>query len=650
MAGKKKQSAQEVQENTNKRIDAAFGVAEAEYLINKAAEYYGRPAEETTLQDAFEMLEQDQTEEEIAEEKEIIIKAAEEITGKAAADITGADINSAINNVPLFSLSGEALDLITNAMGKSEGFRQLAATVAESVASITQSPEFKALAEIGKATAEMMANIATHSSELAETLQKAQDFTESTFPYIALEIAARTGHRDIKYLSLDDIEELINTDENFEKELNAALDNFSFDGTPETDFAREILEAANKRKSTLEENKEVIEAITSIAESVNNATDTEKAEIVKRELPALKQALPVYLKVAKGLPTDVLLYADKKTASIDDFTKVATLKTHDLSIFVENYESIISNLSINTDKLLNYAIYHFTKNNDFRNKKEINCSVIFDLRDYAYMLGYDVFPHNNTDKEKKRANKRLDKARENVNKNLDLLFSLSISWKDDSKRTKDRHDYNRIRLISERGQIKNNMVYFTFTPAYAAYLVNRNVIGQYPAKLLAMDSRKTTAYKIAKKLFDYYFIDNNIIHGTNDILSIKSILPFSGLASYEEVQKKDRGHWIERIKEPLEAALDELTQLQILSDWEYTHEKKRALSYDEAAAIIDYYEYEKLYLHFTPYEELDQQERIEAKQQRIAAATERKAKRKQAAINQNIKKKANKEINAQGKT
>ena len=290
----------------------------------------------------------------------------------------------------------------------------------------------------------------------------------------------------------------------------------------------------------------------------------------------------------------------------------------------------------------------FTKNNDFLHKKgNIDCSVCFDLRDYAYLRGYDVFPHNNTDKEKRRANKKLDKVREEVNKNLDLLFSLSVSWKDkESKTSKDKHDFNRVRLLSERGQIKNNVVYFSFTPVYAAYLANRNIIGQYPAKLLGMDSRKPTPYKIAKKLFDHFFIDNNIINETNDILSIKALLPFSGLATFEEVQEKDRGHWIERIKEPLETALDELTQMEILKNWEYCHEKKKPLTDREAQEILDYYDYEALYLHFTPFDELNQSERIEKKQQRIEEAAERKEKRKQAAIKKNIKKKADKEKGA----
>ena len=70
MARKKKQPAQDVQENTldtsgklpdpkDVKIDTAFDIAGAGFLIHKAAEYYGKPLNETTLADAFEMIQEE---------------------------------------------------------------------------------------------------------------------------------------------------------------------------------------------------------------------------------------------------------------------------------------------------------------------------------------------------------------------------------------------------------------------------------------------------------------------------------------------------------------------------------------------------------------------------------------------------------------
>ena len=356
-----------------------------------------------------------------------------------------------------------------------------------------------------------------------------------------------------------------------------------------------------------------------------------------------RKELPAYIPIIKGKPTDLFAFLRKDKAIMNGFADDAIIEAFNVEYFIANYNEVVAGLSISADKLLSYAKYLFTVNNDFRhNKDAINCTISFDLKDYAYRCGKDVFPHDKTEKEKKRASKRLDKFRESVNRDLDLLFSTSVSWRDPAAKNKDKHDFYRVHLFESRHPIKNGIVTFSISSTYAAYLASRNIIGQYPSKLLLMDNRKDTAYRIAKKLFDHFFIDNNIIKGTNDILSIKALLPYTGLASYEEVQKTDRGHWADRIKDPVEAALDELKYMEILEDWEYTREKKQALTDAEAEAIEDYYEYEALYLHFIPFDELDQRERIEKKRQQIETAKERKEKRKQDAIRRNANKKSGK--------
>ena len=173
----------------------------------------------------------------------------------------------------------------------------------------------------------------------------------------------------------------------------------------------------------------------------------------------------------------------------------------------------------------------------------------------------------------------------------------------------------------------NGDIKIAFSPELANYLVERNLITQYPTKLLGISGRQPTAYFIGRKLAEHYNIDNNINRGTNDRISIPALLKVTDLPSYEEVQKKDRGHWVERIKEPLERALDVLTAEGVLKDWKYTHAKGVDLTEDEAYSITSYPEYEKLYLLFTPADKVDHTERIEAKQEaREKARKKRKRK------------------------
>ena len=109
-------------------------------------------------------------------------------------------------------------------------------------------------------------------------------------------------------------------------------------------------------------------------------------------------------------------------------------------------------------------------------------------------------------------------------------------------------------------------------------------------------------------------MDSNQIKGTADRISVPNLLAVTDLPSYEEVQRKDRGHWENRIKRYFEEALDTLTQEGILKDWEYTHAKGVPLTDEEAANITSYNKFIKLYLHFTPADEGDHAERIAAKE------------------------------------
>lgn len=381
---------------------------------------------------------------------------------------------------------------------------------------------------------------------------------------------------------------------------------------------------------------------------------TETAAAVKEieELHAQIQEQPHYLPVLWGKPTSAIAFANPKKSDIDKLAQKTLLQVFDVQIqaaLTENFENLLASLSVRTDKLLNLAISSFTQNNN-AHQSNINCDVIISLKDYAELLNYDV-TERETDtkeaaiKEKRRVKSQLDHAKEAVKKDLKTLYETSLSWQDNLKNEKTKKyetaDFIDIRLVDAIA-IKKGYIYLSFTAKFAEYLTRRNTIGQYPIKLFGLDNRKDTAYKIARKLFEHYFIDKNIMDRTRDTLKISNILKVTPLATYEEVQKTDRGHWEERIKEPFERALDDLQGQGILKEWEYTHQKKEPLTDEEAANITTYQNFESLYLHFTPKDDVDQTERLQKKQEQREKAKKEKEKRKQRAIQKNIEKKKEK--------
>jgi len=370
----------------------------------------------------------------------------------------------------------------------------------------------------------------------------------------------------------------------------------------------------------------------------NDEARTAKAENTVRKKVALWyiEETPAYLPMAHGKATDALAYMNNKNATLDKITGNATINKFDVELVILKLRSLKATLGISTDKLLSTAIATFTKQNDFRHEK-INPNIAIDLKRYASLIGYDVEEHaTNTPEEaeieKKRAKIQLDNARRAIKKDLGILQATTLTWKEKVKG--QPKDFLSVSLVSAVGII-NGQILISFSPAIAQYLSDKSLITQYPVKLLSLDSRKQTAYYIGRKLAEYYNLDNNIINGTNDRISIPALLTVSDLPSYEEVQKKDRGHWADRIKEPFENALDTLTKEGILKNWEYTHAKGIPLTDEEASNITSYDTFSKLYLHFKPTETVYHVDRIGA---RIEAQAEAKTARKKKDNNKKNKK------------
>lgn len=362
----------------------------------------------------------------------------------------------------------------------------------------------------------------------------------------------------------------------------------------------------------------------------DTGTDTAKAIIKKRVALWYVEPQPAYLPMAHGKATDALAFMSTRNATIDRITGTATIDKFGVQLAIVKLRELQTTLGISTDKLLSTAIATFTQQNDFRHTKTQTPKreVTIPLKEYAQLLGYDVEEHETStpeeaEREKKRAKAQLDNARKAIRKDLDIIHASTLTWEEPIKGK--ARDFARVSLVTFTG-IRKGVIKIAFSPEIASYLAERNLITQYPTKLLRISGRQPTAYYIGRKLAEHYNMDNNQIRGTHDRISIPAILAVTELPTYEEVTKQDR-HWDRRIKEPLEQALDTLTQEGVLKDWEYTHAKGVPLTDEEASTITSYEDFAKLYLHFTPADKVDHTERIEAKQE---ARAEARKKRKRA--------------------
>ena len=359
-----------------------------------------------------------------------------------------------------------------------------------------------------------------------------------------------------------------------------------------------------------------------------DSLDKVKAIIEKRVALWYVKPHPDFLPMAHGKATDALAFMNTRNAEVDRITGNATIDRFGVQLVILRLRELQATMGVNTDKLLSTAIAVFTQQNDFRHTKpeQLKREITIDLKEYAQLLGYDVEEHETStpeeaEREKKRAKNQLDNARKAIKKDLDIIHASTLTWEEPIKGK--ARDYVRISLVELTG-IRNGQIKIEFSQRIASYLAERNLITQYPTKLLGLDSRKPTAYYIGRKLAEHYNLDNNQIRGTHDRISIPALLAVTDLPSYEYVQQTDRGHWENRIKRFFEEALDTLTQEGILKNWEYVHAKGVPLTDEEAQNITSYEDFAQLYLHFTPADKVDHTERIQAKQEARAEARQKK--------------------------
>ncbi len=303
-----------------------------------------------------------------------------------------------------------------------------------------------------------------------------------------------------------------------------------------------------------------------------------------------------YLPMLNGPATNTLAITSSKKMTADPITGKAVMINGDMKIIIENFNDLKGGLTIGALKLLDFGTIELTKQNHYKEKNSysINCTVIFSLKEYAIMCGYDVIEKDtNTAEEKiiekKRVKYNMDNFRKKVNQDLKTLYEISIEGIENSK--KNSKEVPEMRIISFKN-IKNGNVIMSFSEPMAYYLINSYVM-QYPVNILKLNERYSYSYNIARKLALHSSMDNNIKKGTDDIISVKSLLDCTGLPKWKDVN----GHWTRRIKEPFEKALDEIKTVNAIKYWEYSNSKKEVLT-DNQKYISNYEIFEKIYIHF----------------------------------------------------
>ena len=294
------------------------------------------------------------------------------------------------------------------------------------------------------------------------------------------------------------------------------------------------------------------------------------------------------------------------------------LNINGVTIFLKNFKEI-SSLGVAEQKIFRYIIAAFTeKNSTGTQNPQLRQRLFLSLSDYAKVTGTDI----NTEDRLKNFKKKLKKNLDNLKEDTTFSWTETIRGKDKS--------YTNISFISGYRITKDTIV-IELSLSAAEYLVSLNTFIQYPRSLYLIDDRDYNAFAIGEALARHYSMNNNVIRGTEQMISVLKLLECTSFPSYEII-KEQRASWEQKVKEPLEKALEHLHQCGTIKDWCYSKAKGIRLTDEEAYQITSYERFVSLYIWYELSEYPEHSERadiiIGAKAKNLEKASHSKRSRK----------------------
>ena len=318
-----------------------------------------------------------------------------------------------------------------------------------------------------------------------------------------------------------------------------------------------------------------------------------------------------------------IMFSGKATSTLGKLKTVGTFNELQKTANVNGVKIISQNISqmgVGEAKIFRYALAAFTqKNSTGTSNSKLNLRMFLSLNDYAKATSTDISTENGRKNFKKKLKKNLENLMEK---------HVSFSWTEDVRgKTKN---YGGLSLISGY-KISKDAITVDFSLGFAEYLVSLPTLVEYPRALYSVNDRNYNAFAIGEAMFQHYSINNNVIKGTEQMLSVQKILEVSSFPSYEKV-KEERHSWEYKIKEQLEKALDHLHECGLIKDWCYSQAKGKKLTDEEASQITSYEKFASLYIWYELNAYPEHNERadtiIEAKEKNIEKLKKKKPKSK----------------------
>ena len=212
------------------------------------------------------------------------------------------------------------------------------------------------------------------------------------------------------------------------------------------------------------------------------------------------------------------------------------------------------------------------------------------------------------EKERKRAAERLKEFRKMVQRDLDNIGRLRFSGEQTKKTGKKKDAKTDVISLNDRkfissGSIRNGTIVVELSPEMAKYISHCPLM-QFPPILLKNDNRKPNSFTIGVKIALHYSNRNNQGGGTNNTLSVKSLLSCAPeIQTYEQVTANNQRNWKQKIVLPLENALNENIRIGYLTSWTYRDPSTKTTYPTEMVQYFSWEQYHRLMIDYEIAEE-----------------------------------------------
>lgn len=240
---------------------------------------------------------------------------------------------------------------------------------------------------------------------------------------------------------------------------------------------------------------------------------------------------------------------DIQTTEVRDASAKSNVALVSLNMDPSNWASKVGNITVSSLQLFDIIGAQSKKTNSPR--------ITMEISEYMKLRGLT----------------RLQTAREQVQRDLNTLYNVSLDYRDNNG---EYGTNGSIRLISAQF-IRNGVFQATLSLELWEYMQSKAFPMYIPPQLYEINSHKNPhSYYLLRKICEHKNMNRG--KANEDLIAVKTLLgAASGIPTVEEVRKLDR-NTKERIIVPFERDMNELAPTL---QWEYCHNKGKSLTRSE---------------------------------------------------------------------